>query len=196
MRRITVLVLAMSVAILAMAASVAFAAEGPTSGVHFTKNGKPTCTIFNSGTSAYTDCTSELAGLGEGNVTLSASLTGAAVYQCQNQGGNIAPGQNKVLVGPSGTTKEIPGGSIKNGRAKLPISTKEDPLTAPETVTGAEAGCPNDNWTGVNPELSVTSITYSAVQGGVTVFSCTREGANLTGTIKFTDAECSGVARF
>lgn len=192
-RRFTVLFFA-GLLFTVIGVGAASAALGPTSGVHFTRNGTPTCTISGSGGSAGVSCTSELAGLGEGDVTLSTSVSGAAVYQCQNNGGNIAPGQNTVLVGPDVDTTVIPGGQIKNGRAKLP--TPINTISAPDTVSGAAAGCPNPNWTGVNPDLSVTSVTYSATQGGVTVFSCTRSGSDLTGTIAFTDAECSGVAAF
>jgi len=132
--------------------------------------------------------------LGGGDIVTSTTLSGSAVYQCQNQGGNVAPGQNKVLVGPVTDPNTIPAGEIKNGRAKVPGGPVT--LTAPSTVSGAQAGCPNPNWTGVNPQLSITSIEFSATQGGVLLFDCKRTGTNLTGTISFTDAECSGVARF
>lgn len=177
---------------LTVGASVALAAPGPTSGVHFTRNGDPICTVFNTGDSAHATCTSELAGLGEGDVTLSTILEGSAVYQCENNGGNIAPGQNKVLVGPAVDDTVVPGGQIKNGRARFNTSTADNPLTAPETVSGSTAGCPNPNWTGVNPTLSVTGITYAASQGGVELFRCSASGENLTGDIAFTN--CTGAA--
>lgn len=192
-RRFTVLFFA-GLLFAVIGVGAASAALGPTSGVHFTKNGTPTCTISGSGGSADVGCTSELAGLGEGDVTLSTSVSGAAVYQCENQGGNVAPGQNTVLVGPDVDTTTVPGGEIKNGRAELP--TPINTISAPTTVTAEQAGCPNPNWEGVNPDLNVTSVTYSAEQGGVTVFSCTRTGDDLTGTIEFTEDECSGVAAF
>jgi len=39
-------------------------------------------------------------------------------------------------------------------------------------VTGTAAECPNPNWTGVNPILTVTSIVLDISQGGL-LFHCT-----------------------
>lgn len=47
------------------------------------------------------------------------SVSGFAVYQCQNQGGNVAPGQNKVLVGPATAPTFIDSDAIKNGNLTL-----------------------------------------------------------------------------
>jgi hypothetical protein len=194
MRKIGIIAV-LSMLLVAFTASAALARPTPTSGAHFTQGGTPTCTIDSNGaSSAEANCFAELAGLGEGNIQTAITLEGQAVYQCQNQGGNIAPGQNKVLVGPTTTPGEVTVPEGTNGRVAIPAGPAT--LTASDTATAKQAGCPNKTWTGVNPQLSVTSITYSASQGGVTLFSCTREGTNLSGTINFTDAECSGVARF
>jgi hypothetical protein len=41
-------------------------------------------------------------------------------------------------------------------------------------VGGATAGCPNNNWTGVNPVLTLTSITLDIFQPVTTqIFHCT-----------------------
>jgi len=98
------------------------------------------------------------------------TVSGSAVYQCSNNGGNTAPGQNKVLVGPTTTPTLIPGDQIKNGNVSF--TTEAAVLTAPATVTGAQAGCPNPNWTGVNPTLTTTDISMRISQGGVLLFSC------------------------
>jgi hypothetical protein len=37
-------------------------------------------------------------------------------------------------------------------------------LTAATQVSGTDAGCPNGNWKGVNPVLTVTSITLQITQ--------------------------------
>src|SRR5207247_9448252 len=100
-----------------------------------------------------------------------------AVYQCQNNGGQTAPGQNRVLEGPVTAPTTIPASAIKNGN--VTFTTDPAVLTAPATVTGAEAGCPNANWTGVNPTLTVTSIDLSIEQSGNTFYDCTV--ANPTG---------------
>ena len=46
----------------------------------------------------------ELAGLGNEDLNIHLSVSGFALYQCQNAGGNTAPGQNKVLAGPASPT--------------------------------------------------------------------------------------------
>jgi len=190
MRKIGIIAV-LSLMALALAAVPALA---QTSGVHFTRNGTPLCTISGSGASQTINCNSELAGLGNEDITSSVTVGGFALYTCQNQGGNQAPGQNKVLEGPTTGTTVIPGPSIKNGRARVPGSVT---LTAAPTVTAAEAGCPNNNWTGVNPVLTTTSLTWTATQGGVTLFSCTASNPNgLTSPVAFTDEQCTGVARF
>jgi hypothetical protein len=98
--------------------------------------------------------------------------------------GNIAPGQNKVLVGPAVAQTTIPANAIKNGRTKF--TTNPADLTAPLTVGGAVAGCPNQNWTGVNPVVTVTSITLKISQTGL-LFTCTATKASgLTGTVTLT----------
>jgi hypothetical protein len=181
MRKIGIIAV-LSLLVTAFAAVPVLAAEGPTSGVHFTRNGDPTCTITGTGASKSVQCTSELAGLGEGNITTETTISGFTQYTCINRGQNPAPGQNRVLEGPVTGVNEIPSSEIKNGRA---VGTGAlTTLTAAPTVSGDVAGCPNNNWTGVNPTLTITSITYEAFQGGVLVFSATTSDPNgLTGTV-------------
>ena len=157
---------------------VMFAAPAFASGQHFTHGGVPTCTITPivtaTDTSQSVTCSGELAGL-------DLSTSGFALYQCQNGGGNIAPGQNKVLVGPATSTTTIPASAIKNGRT--PFTTNPAVLSAPLTVGGAVAGCPNPNWSGVNPVVTVTSITLKISQTDL-LFTCTAsDPAGLTGTV-------------
>src|SRR5215217_907694 len=170
----------------AFAASTSVAAAAP----HFTHGGEPVCTIVITGGEADVTCPTELAGLGEGDLLVETTVAGFAVYTCENQGGNTAPGQNRVLEGPTTTPVTIPGGSIKNGRATVPGTST---LTAAPTVSGAAAGCPNNNWTGVNPEVTITSVTFSATQGGVLLFTSTASNPQgLTGT--FSPTVTGGVA--
>jgi hypothetical protein len=165
---------------MAVAASLALAASP-----HFKHGGTPTCTIAGSGSSSTsTTCTASLTGLGFGDVTVNTTVSGRAVYQCQNAGGNIAPGQNRVLVGPSTTPTTIDSGAIKNGN--LTFTTNPAVLSAPDTVSGSAAGCPNANWTGVNPSLTVTSIELSISQAGNTFYDCTVSDPNgLSGKVAF-----------
>jgi hypothetical protein len=170
MRRVLLVVLAM-VAVSALAVSGAFAASP-----HFKKGGTPTCT-FSGTTSIPVTCTGTLAGLGNEDLNLHLSVSGFALYQCQNQGGNIAPGQNRVLVGPATSDTAIPASAIKNGN--LTFTTNPATLTAAPTVSGATAGCPNANWTGVNPTVTLTSITLDIFQPVTTrIFHCTASDPN------------------
>lgn len=149
---------------------------------HFKKGGSPTCTVSQSGSTATTVCTGSITGLGNGDVEIDTTVQGFAVYTCTNQGGNAAPGQNRVLVGPSTTPTVIPSGEIKNGN--LTFTTNPNVLSAPSTVSGSAAGCPNNNWTGTNPQLTVTGISLVISQAGTTLFTCTASNPNgLSGTV-------------
>ena len=167
MRRTSILT-ALVIGALALTVSVAVAASP-----HFKRNGEPVCTIAGPSTSQTVSCTGTLAGLGNADLGLDLSVSGFALYQCQNQGGNTAPGQNRVLAGPATSSSVIPADQIKNGNltfTTVPGAT----LTAAPTVSGAVAGCPNTNWTGVNPALTVTDITLVISQPpGTTIFTCT-----------------------
>src|SRR6266487_6762239 len=167
---------------------VLFTAPAFAAGQHFTHGGVPTCTITAvvtaTDTSQSVTCSGELAGLGNADLVLDLSVSGFAVYQCQNKGGNIAPGQNKVLVGPATSTTTIPASAIKNGRTMF--TTNPAVLTAAATVSASVAGCQNDNWTGVNPVVTVTSITLKISQTEL-LFTCTASDPNgLTGTVTLT----------
>jgi hypothetical protein len=152
---------------------------------HFKKGGTPTCTISGTGTPSRTvTCSGSITGLGMEDVTITTTVSGFAVYQCQNPGGNLAPGQNRVLTGPSTTPTLIPSGEIKNGN--LTFTTNPNTLSAPSTVSGNAAGCPNNSWTGVNPTLTITSIELAIAQGGNTFYDCTvSNSSGLSGTVSF-----------
>jgi hypothetical protein len=168
-----------------------FASPAQAQGEHFTRGGVPTCTITPIVTATDTSqsvvCSGELAGLGNADLVLDLSVSGFALYQCKNQGGNVAPGQNRVLVGPAVSQTTIPASAIKNGRTKF--TTNAAVLTAPLTVSAAVAGCPNNNWTGVNPVVTVTDITLLITQTEP-LFSCTASDPNgLFGTVTLTCTE-------
>jgi hypothetical protein len=170
MRRIFIGLIVLVVAV-AMSATAALAASP-----HFKKGGTPTCT-FSGTTSIPVTCTGTLAGLGNEDLNLHLSVSGFALYQCQNQGGNTAPGQNRVLTGPAESDTAIPAEAIKNGN--LTFTTNPATLSAAPTVSGATAGCPNPNWTGVNPTLTLTSITLGIFQPVTTqIFNCTASNPN------------------
>ena len=157
--------------------TVAFAASP-----HFKHGGEPVCTVTNTSGSSSTVCSASLSGLGGGDLVINTTVSGSAVYQCQNNGGQVAPGQNRVLVGPTTAPTTIPANQIKNGNVSF--TTNPAVLTAPSTVSGAQAGCPNANWTGVNPTLKTTNITMTIAQGGTTLFTCTASNpSGLSGTV-------------
>jgi hypothetical protein len=165
----------------ALTATAAFA-----SSPHFKHGGTPVCTITSGTNSASVQCTASLTGLGNGDLHINVTVSGFAVYQCQNNGNNIAPGQNRVLEGPATTPTTIPGGQIKNGN--VTFTTEPAVLSAASTVSGAAAGCPNPNWTGVNPQLTVTSIELSIQQDPATspFYDCTVSNSNgLTSPVSF-----------
>jgi hypothetical protein len=172
MRRLAIiLVLALGLVLVGAQASLA-------ASPHFKHGGEPTCTITPvSASSDSITCTATLAGLGNADVLVTTSVSGTAVYQCQNNGGNIAPGQNKVLVGPATSTTSIPASQVKNGN--LTFTTNPAVLTTPTTVSAAVAGCPGANWTGVNPVLTVTDISLTIEQPpGTIIFSCSASDPN------------------
>jgi hypothetical protein len=149
---------------------------------HFKHGGEPVCTVSGGTNSKSTTCSASLSGLGNETLVIRVTVSGFAKYQCRNQGGNIAPGQNKVLVGPVTAPTTIPADQIKNGNVSF--TTNPAVLTAPSTVSAVEAGCPNNNWTGVNPTLTVTNIRMTITQGGVLLFTCTASNPNgLSGTV-------------
>ncbi len=151
---------------------------------HFKRGGQPVCTVTTSGSSASVVCTGKLAGLGNDDLLITVTVSGEAVYQCQNAGGNTAPGQNRVLIGPAVAPTFIDADAIKNGN--LTFTTSPAVLTAPATVSGAAAGCPNPNWTGVNPTLTLTDVSLVIEQPpGTVIFSCSATDPT-SGTIALT----------
>ena len=178
MRRSTIIPLLVAAG-LVLTASAAVAASP-----HFKRGGTPVCTIAGTTTSQTVTCTGTLAGLGNDDLGLDLSVSGFALYQCQNNGGNTAPGQNKVLQGPATSSTVIPADQIKNGNLTF-TTTPGATLTAAPTVSAAVAGCPGANWTGVNPTLTVTDITLVISQPpGTAIFTCTASNpAGLTSPV-------------
>jgi len=176
----------LTVALVGVGLVVILAQASLASSPHFKKGGTPTCTISGSGTSSTsTTCTGTLSGLGGNDLQIDVTVSGFAVYQCQNGGGNTAPGQNRVLEGPATTPTSVPGSAIKNGN--LTFTTNPAVLSAAPTVSGAAAGCPNPNWTGVNPTLTPTSIELAITQQPEgTFYDCTVSNPNgFSGTVSF-----------
>ncbi len=165
MRRVTLSLLCVVAMTLMLAVNVTAASP------HFKKGGSPTCDVTGTQSSKTVVCEGTLAGLGNEDLLIESTLSGFTVYQCENQGGNIAPGQNKVLEGPQTVPTLIESDAIKNGNVRF--VTNPNTLSAEPTVSAEEAGCPNPNWTGLNPTLTLTDIVLTISQGGVRLFTCT-----------------------
>src|SRR2546429_1472542 len=149
MRRLLVAVSVVG-ALLVLTVPTAFAASP-----HFKKGGEPVCT-FSGTTSIPVTCTATLAGLGNQDLNVHVAVSGFALYQCQNGGGNTAPGQNKVLEGPATSDTAGPASAIKKGKPTVPPNPAT--LTTPPAGHGATGRRPQPNSTGGDPVLTLTSI--------------------------------------
>jgi hypothetical protein len=142
--------ISLAIALLALFSFGSAYAQNP----HFLPNKPPTNT--DAGT---TFCSAgELAGLGNyagRQVKIQLIATGTTLTECQNPGGNVAPGQNSSATYAS---PEILVDVSKQGRASYNICTLEP------TVTTQSAGCPNDKWTGRATDVIFTSA-YLLIDG-------------------------------
>ena len=107
-------------------------------------------------------------GFGNKPAVATITLSGTFTYTCQNPGGNTAPGQNQVTAITSGS--QDLGNADHNGRGTFDLTV--GPLEFAATVSGKTAGCPNGNWTGVNPTPSGTrTATLTITQAGNLIFT-------------------------
>jgi hypothetical protein len=135
---------------------------------HFKKGGTPTCRD----TGNELVCTGTLAGLGNGDLVIDLQANAVASFECENRGGNRAPGQNKIPFSAEGS-QTIQDTEFKNGNASFNVAAPEDP----PTPTAEEAGCPNGNWRAVRTsDIAFSDIRLTITQGGTLLFTCTRPG--------------------
>jgi hypothetical protein len=145
---------------------------------HFKKGGTPVCTA----TTLTLSCTGSLAGLGNGDVTITLSAPALASFACVSPGGNESPGQNKVPF-TAGSTTVIPSGEIKNGNLTFTVSAPARPPTA----TATQAGCPNPNWsTRLTSIEFVGTTTLTIAQGGAVLFTCSGPSPSAGGSTTLT----------
>jgi hypothetical protein len=105
--------------------------------------------------------TGTLAGLGNEDVTVNLTATGTGSVTCTNPAGNVAPGQSFTTT-VTGSQEAI---EVKNGRANFNVLT-----TAPTAPAGS---CPNPRWTATVTDVTFTSATITATQGGMIVLQQT-----------------------
>jgi hypothetical protein len=121
---------------------------------------------------------------GLGSVPAIATLTvnGTVSYTCQNQGGNTVPGQNPVAAQP-GTANQDLGNADHNGRGTINdlTATATAPSPPPSTQTVGCGGGGSNNWTLINPVVTVTGAHLEITQGGTIVF-CRNYTADGIGT--------------
>ena len=126
-------------------ASILSATAAQAQSPHFV--GTPTCT---KSLSSGLTCSGKAAGLANGPTA--AFLTAdkvTATYNCENHGGNIAPGQPVVTQDVTGPTQNI---TPRNGNIKF------SPTIPPPTPPSSATECPNGNW-----KVVLTSLTYTNV---------------------------------
>lgn len=131
-------------------------ATAQASSVHL--KSKPALTLTDNGLTL--SACGALAGLGNGDVTITLVADGELFTICTSPGGNEAPGQNPGDVVVLGDVT-IPSDQIKNGSLRFCVTT-----VAPATPTPAEAGCPNINWTVRIADVDFSGATLVVEQGG------------------------------
>ena len=135
------------------------AATAAASSVHL--KSKPALSLTDNGVTL--SACGALAGLGNGDVTITLVADGDLYTLCTSPGGNEAPGQNPGDVVVLGDVT-IPSNQIKNGSLRFCVTT-----VAPATPTPAEAGCPNNNWTVRIADVDFSGATLVVEQGGKVV---------------------------
>jgi len=122
--------------------------------------------VFNGTTAIGARATGDGSGFGNQPAVATISLAANVSYTCQNNGGNQAPGRNPVPETSSGS--QDLGNADHNGRGVFDLTVTFTPAA---TVPGKSIGCPNGNWTGVDPVFGgITSATLTITQGNKTVF--------------------------
>jgi hypothetical protein len=141
---LAVLVVALATAGIALAQSGHFIEQGA---------GAPVCTDI--GTQV--QCTGKVAGLGGTTFEITVEAPGVASVECENPGGNVAPGQDTSITA-TGTSGPLP--TPRNGQFVFTIMT--DPPTVPNFPT-----CPNEMWIAHVVDVTFGDATLSLFEDGV-----------------------------
>jgi hypothetical protein len=179
MRRLGIIT-ALSMLVLAVSASVAFAAVAPGTygpdpgsfnpanapGSSHLTSGSPSCTV---GTDSSLSCSAYvLGGVGHTNATVALTANYSATIDCTNNGGNLVESHTTTFAADSKATVA----STKNGQLSVPAQSVS-PFSAPQV-------CPNPNWT---PSiragtLVLNSFSYTLTFAGFTSAYITISGLN------------------
>ena len=100
-----------------------------------------------------------LTGLGNEDLFVDIEATGIGEIECENPGGNVAPGQDTEISAGGGLV--IPQEEIKNGNVCFTVST--DPVDEDQLDDGAI--CPNDSWDAHILSVDWTSVELFVYQG-------------------------------
>ena len=140
---------------IAVGATFAVAGVATAQSGHFVTGGAnaPVCTDI--GTQG--QCTGKVAGLGGTTFEITVEAPGTASVECENPGGNIAPGQDTSITA-TGTSGPLP--TPRNGQFVFTITT-DSPAPLPATPT-----CPNEMWTPVITDVVFTEATLSLLEDG------------------------------
>src|SRR6266540_1858790 len=169
MRRLGIIT-ALSMLLVALTASAAFAAVAPGTytptpgsfdpanapGSSHLTSGTPSCTV-NADRSI--DCSAYvLGGVGNTNATVSLAANYSATIDCTNKGGNLVESHTTTFAATSSATVA----STRNGQLSVPAQSVS-PFGAPQV-------CPNPNWTPSIRTGTVTldSFTYTLTFAGFT----------------------------
>jgi hypothetical protein len=179
-KRISVLLIT-ALLILVLPVSAVFA-----SSVHL-KGGKNAEPSFTDG-GLYLNASSELSGLGNGDVLVTVTAQADVTSTCTNNGGNAAPGQNPAPITVTGS-EAIPASEIKNGTTPFNVST-----TPPSPIIPGAPDCANTNWTESIDDLRFTSAVITVEQPVGTLVltvSCSFSPPTSNGAVPGSQVTCT-----
>jgi len=125
-----------------------------------------------------------MTGLGNGNLDVAIDWTGTTVNNtCTSPGGNQAPGQNPASPASGNAAASIK--PDKNGNVRITLTT-----IAP-TITPAQAGCPNKNWSASYDDVVFFTATVSIAQPSTGFSSTCTANFPAAGTVNGGTYTCS-----
>jgi hypothetical protein len=104
-------------------------------------------------------CSGKVSGLGGTTFEITVETSAVASIECENPGGNIAPGQDTQITA-AGSSGPLP--TPRNGQFLFTVTTV--PVTVPNTPT-----CPNPGWLAHVVDVVFGDATLSLFENGVLV---------------------------